>query len=154
MRPEPCAKEEPLVTESEILQGLFASIQTVLSLFSMFFTMTSAYIAGLYLFLNRAPLVLRLLAFALLSIGLIFLGGSAATLQRMQEGLFAAWSKLPAPIISIAELRNPIAVQLPLPGISMQEIGVAIGWIAASSVYLALGYLTFFYRWTHRSAER
>lgn len=137
------------VTESEILQGLFASIQTVLSLFSMFFAMTSAYIVGLYFFLNRAPLALRLLAFLLLSIGLAFLGGSAATLQRMQEGLFAAWSKLPAPMISVAELRNPIPVTLPMPGISMQEIGVAIGWVTATSVYLALGYLTFFYRWAH-----
>jgi hypothetical protein len=31
--------------------------------------------------------------------------------------------------------------------VSMQEIGVAIGWITALSVYLALGYLTFLHRW-------
>lgn len=142
------------MTESEILQGLFASIQTVLSLFSMFFAMTSAYIVGLYFFLNRAPLALRLLAFLLLSIGLVFLGGSAATLQRMQEGLFAAWAKLPAPMIPVAELRNPIPVALPVPGISMQEIGVALGWVTAASVYLALGYLTFFYRWARADVER
>jgi hypothetical protein len=141
------------MTESEILQGLFASIQTVLSLFSMFFTMTSAYIAGLYFFLNRAPLALRLLAFLLLSIGLAFLGGSAATLQRMQEGLFNAWEKLPTPAITVAELRNPLPLQLPVEGISMQEIGVAIGWVTAASVYLALGYLTFFYRWSHANMK-
>jgi hypothetical protein len=33
----------------------------------------------------------------------------------------------------------------------MQEIGVAIGWITACGVYLALAYLTFIYRW--RGAE-
>jgi hypothetical protein len=118
----------------------------------MFFTMTSAYIAGLYFFLHRAPFALRLLAFGLLSIGLVFLGGSAATLQKMQEGLFRAWAKLPAPIISISELRNPVSVTLPLDDISMQEVGVALGWITAGSVYLALAYLTFIYRWGPRNA--
>jgi hypothetical protein len=140
------------VSESEILQALYSSIAAVMALFSMFFTMTSAYIAGLYFFLHRAPLALRLLAFGLLSIGLVFLGGSAATLQKMQEGLFGAWAKLPAPMISITELRNPIPMTLPIPGISMQEVGVAIGWITASGVYLALAYLTFIYRWGPRDA--
>lgn len=138
------------MSESEILQALYSSIAAVMTLFSMFFTMTSAYIAGLYFFLYRAPFALRLLAFGLLSIGLVFLGGSAATLQKMQEGLFLAWARLPAPIISITELRNPIALPLPIPGLSMQEIGVAIGWITACSVYLALAYLTFIYRWAPR----
>jgi hypothetical protein len=141
------------MSESEIMQGMFASVQLVLTLFSMFFTMTSAYIAGLYFFLNRAPLALRLLAFALLSIGLVFLGGSAATMQRMQQALFGAWAKLPSPILTIAELRNPIAIDLKLPGgITMQEIGVGIGWLTAVCVYLALGYLTFFYRWRPHDA--
>ena len=141
------------VSESEILQALYSSISAVMTLFSMFFTMTSAYIAGLYFFLSRAPLALRLLAFGLLSVGLVFLGGSAATLQKMQEGLFVAWARLPAPMISITELRNPIPMPLPIPGISMQEIGVAIGWITACGVYLALAYLTFVYRWTPQSTD-
>jgi hypothetical protein len=69
----------------------------------------------------------------------------------MQQGLFTAWERLPAPMISITELRNPIPLAVPIPGISMQEIGVAIGWITACGVYLALAYLTFIYRW--RGAE-
>ena len=76
------------------MQALIGSIQVVVSVFSMFFAITSAYIAGLYFFLNRAPLSLRLLAFFLLSVGLAFLGGSALIQQRLQEGLFAAWAKL------------------------------------------------------------
>lgn len=139
------------VSESEILQGLFSSINAVMTLFSMFFTMVSAYIAALYFFLNRAPFALKLLAFALLSIGLVFLGGSAATIQRILDGLYGAWAKLPQPIVSIEALRNPIALPslpgLSRVGISMQEIGVAIGWVTALSVYLALGYLTFLHRW-------
>lgn len=134
------------MTEAELMQGLFASVQAVLSLFSMFFAMISAYIAGLYFFLNRAPLALRLLAFFLLSIGLLFLGGAAAIQQRMQDGLLAAWTKLPAPALSVDRLRNPMDVPLPH-GWSLQEVGVAVGWATAVSVYLALGYMTFVYRW-------
>ena len=84
------------MSEAEIVQALLASIQVVIGVFSMFFATVSAYIAGLYFFLNRAPLALRLLAFLLLSIGLVFLGGSALIQQRMQEELFAALAKLPA----------------------------------------------------------
>jgi hypothetical protein len=134
------------MSEAELVQGLLGSIQVVISVFSMFFAMTSAYIAGLYFFLNRAPLSLRLLAYLLLSIGLLFLGGSAAVQQRLQENLFAAMGKLPNAVVAVDALRNPIAVSLPQ-GLSLQEVGIAIGWATALSVYLALGYLTFFYHW-------
>ena len=65
------------MTEAEIMQAFLASGQVVISLFSMFFAMISAYIAGLYFFLNQAPVALRLLAFVLLSVGLVFLGAAA-----------------------------------------------------------------------------
>ena len=50
------------MTESELLQAIYASTQTIISLFSMFVTIVSGYIAGLYLFLKDAPLAMRLLA--------------------------------------------------------------------------------------------
>jgi hypothetical protein len=141
------------VSEAEIMQGLLTSIQVVINVFSMFFAMISAYIAALYFFLNRAPLALKLLAFLLLTIGLFFLGFSALTEQRIQVGLFAAWAKLPSATIPVDRLRNPLPVPTWLPpGWSLQDIGVAIGWVTASSVYLALGILTFLYRWEHRGA--
>ena len=49
------------MTESEIMQAFLTSGQVVVSLFSMFFAMISAYIAGLYFFLNHAPIALRFL---------------------------------------------------------------------------------------------
>jgi hypothetical protein len=135
------------------MQALIGSIQVVVSVFSMFFAIVSAYIAGLFLFLNRAPLCLRLLAFFLLSVGLVFLGGSALIQQKVQEELFAAWAKLPSPAIAVEALRRPVALALP-GGMSVQDAGVFIGWITALSVYLALAYLTFFYRWQPRGAAR
>ena len=111
-----------------------------------FCTITSGYIAGLYLFLNRAPFALRLLAFCLLTIALLFLGGAAAIQQGAQDAIIAAWAKLPSPTIPVDVIQNP----LPLPqlkGLPLKEIGTVFGWLAAISVYLSLAYMTFIYRW-------
>lgn len=143
------------MNEAEILEGLFEAIQAVLTIFSMFFTMVSAYLAALYLFLNRAPLALRFMAFVLLSIGLMFLGGTAAVVQTMQNSLFATWDKLPNPSFALAPLRNPLPVEVAqmLP-FSQQELGVGIGWTVALAVYVALAYMTFIYRWPHAAEEK
>ena len=141
------------MSEAEVMQGVFSSIQVVISLFSTFFAMISAYIAGLYFFLNRAPFALKLLAFFLLSIGLVFLGGAAITQQRLQMGLFAAWGKLPSPAIAVdSVLRNPFPGSLPA-GWSLYDVGVNIGWLTGLCVYLALGYMTFLYRWKMEAAQ-
>lgn len=135
------------MSEAEVMQGVFSSVQVVISLFSTFFAMISAYIAGLYFFLNRAPLALKLVAFFLLSIGLVFLAGAALSQQRLQVGLLAAWAKMTSPAIAVdAVLRNPFPVSLPL-GWSFYDVGVNVGWLTALCVYLALGYMTFFYPW-------
>lgn len=136
------------MSEAEILQGLFSAIGSIITIFSLFFTMVSGYLAALYLFLNRAPTGLRLVAFVLLSIGLVFLGGSAAVVQTMQNGLFAAWENIPSPAFHLQEIRNPLPVALSdvLP-FSQQQFGVGVGWSVAFSVYLVLAYLTFLYRW-------
>jgi hypothetical protein len=134
------------MSESEIMQAFLASGQVVISLFSMFLAMISAYIAGLFFFLNRAPVALRLLAFALLSIGLVFLGTAAAIQQRLQDDLSVAWTKIPSPIFSVAALSNPFSLPLPY-GWSLRDVGTGLGWATGASVYLALGYMTFVYRW-------
>lgn len=145
------------MSEAEIVQGLFTAIQTVLNIFSMFFAIVSGYVVALYLFLARAPLALRLIAFALLSTGLLFLGGTAAVVGQMQNMLFAAWAKLGSPLLDIGDLRNPL--KLPIPElvtaqISQQELGVAIGWTVAMAVYLVLAYMTFIYRWPDHVFQR
>jgi hypothetical protein len=123
----------------------------VISLFSTFFAIISAYIAGLFFFLNRAPVALKLLAFFLLSVGLVFLGGAAITQQRLQVGLLAAWGRVSTPAVAIGDvLRNPFAISLPA-GWSIYELGLIVGWLTALFVYLALGYMTFFYRWKSES---
>ncbi len=135
------------MNESDILQNLFDAITAILTVFSLFFAIVSGYIAALYFFLARAPFLLRAMAFLLMSIGLVFLGGTATVIGRIQEGLFAAWDRLERPIVPLHDLRNPVPGMQLAGGISQQELGVGIGWAVAVTVYLALFYLTFVYRW-------
>ena len=135
------------MTEAELLGGLFDALQTILTLVSLFFAIVSGYIAGLYFFLARAGLFLRLLAFGLLTIGLSFLGGTALVVGSMQEGLLKAWGALPSPVIPVQGLRNPMPFETGLP-FSQQELGVVTGWITGVAVYAALAYLTFLHDWS------
>jgi hypothetical protein len=138
---------EPSMTQAELLAGLFSALQTILTLVSLFFAIVSGYIAGLYFFLARAGFLLRALAFGLLTIGLSFVGGTAAVVQSMQEGLLQAWSAVPSPVIPVDALRNPMPLSSGLP-LSQQELGVVTGWIIGVGVYAALFYLTFVYDWS------
>lgn len=140
------------MSETDILQNLFDAISAILTVFSLFFAIVSGYVAALYFFLARAPFMLRAMAFLLMSIGLVFLGGTATVVGRIQDGLFAAWDRLERPIVPLQDLRNPVP-GLQLAGISQQEIGVGIGWVVAVTVYLALFYLTFTYRWPETRRE-
>ncbi len=135
------------MSEAEILNGLFSSLQTILSIVSLFFAIVSGYIAALFFFLARAGLFLRVLAFSLMTIGLSFLGGTAAVVQSMQEGLLQAWGRLPQSVIPVESLRNPMPVSSSLP-LSQQELGVVTGWIIGIGVYAALAYLTFLHDWS------
>ena len=126
------------MNESEILQGLFNAIDAVMAIFSLFLTMVSGYLAALWFFLNRAPLALRLMAFGLLSIGLVFLGGSAAVVQTMQDNLFASWAKLPNPTFDINLLRNPLPITFAdVMPMSQQKLGVGIVLSFSLAFYLA-----------------
>lgn len=64
------------MNEASILQSLFDGIDAVLAVFSTFFAIVSVYATGFYFFLARAPLLLKSVAFSMLSIGLVFLGGT------------------------------------------------------------------------------
>lgn len=138
------------MSEAEILERMFDAIGSVLSVFTVFFSLISGYLAALYLFLAQAPLLLRTVAFGLLSVGLVFLGGTAAVIQKLQDGLFVAWEKLEKPTLAITEIRNPLPVDAAALGVSQQQVGVAVGWAVAFAVYLVLAYLTFLYRWPER----
>lgn len=145
------------MTEADILALSFSANEAVSGLFSIFFGMVSAYIAGLYFFLNRAPLTLKLIAFALLTMGFLFIGQSMAGIESRLFGLVRAWETIGTPTTGIVAL-NKLSLPLPLrdlfdaTGIQLADYdgnrwGMYSGWLLSVLVYVALAYATFVYRW-------
>ncbi|MFY0614505.1 MAG: hypothetical protein JXQ99_23445 [Hyphomicrobiaceae bacterium] len=145
------------MTEAEILQLSFSANEAVASLFSIFFGMVSAYIAGLYFFINRAPATIKVIAFTLLTMGFLFIGQSMSGIELRILGLVRAWAELQQTATGISQLNNPM---LPVPvrdllnsyGVHVASyggtrLGIYSGWVLSMLVYLALLYATFFYRW-------
>ncbi len=116
------------------------------SVVSVSFGLISAYIVGLWLFLRRAPFVLRFLSFALLTCGLAFMGALTGGLNGLLLGTERAWLKLPATSVEIASFGG----ERPdfLLGLSLYEASAVLGGAAFGAIYVALFYLTFFYRWS------
>ena len=145
------------MTEAEILQLSFDANEAVASLFSIFFGVTSAYLAGLYFFIHKAPLTVKLIAFALLTSGFIFIGQAMSGIEIRIFGLIQAWQELKQTTTGIPHLGNPL---LPVPvrdlldhyGIQLvvyegARAGSYVGWAVATMAYIALFYATFLYRW-------
>lgn len=133
------------MSEAEIIEVRWLGAGFILSLFSVFFGIVSAYVAGLYFFLSKSAFALRLLAFFVLTMGFLFLGGMAISVTDIIEVMISAWDKLAIPLDSTQWVRGFI-VQF---GGSLQlyKIGAVLGWAVAFIVYLSLFFLTFFYRW-------
>lgn len=133
------------MTEAELLELSNEATSNILHILSVAFGLVSAYIAGLYLFLRRAPLALRFVAFVLLSIGLAFLGVVAYGVHGMLTGMDVAWRALPetaSGIVSFGGERPAV-----LGGFSIYETAVILGFGVFGLVYMALAWLTFLYRW-------
>src|SRR5215475_10968585 len=133
------------MTEAEILANAVQGAQAATAIYSLFFAIVSAYIVGLYLFLNKAPSGLRFVAFVLLTVSFAVLGGLAANLQHLGEGMHNAWLKLPQKSTGMDVLGPPIIVQsIFLDG---RVAAARAAWVLGGVVYIALAYLTFVYRW-------
>jgi hypothetical protein len=129
------------MTEAEISNQLVALSGLALSGISVFFTLFSAYVVALYFFLHQAPFVMRLIVFVFLSLAVLYLGMLANDMSNHALGLHRALEELSA--------SKPLTAggQALLHG---GDSNVDLHWmnIAGLAVnYLALLYLTFFYRW-------
>lgn len=138
------------MTEAEILSVRSDLAALVISVVSVSFGMISAYIAGLWLFLREAPFALRLLAFVLLTAGLLFMGSFTWGLNDLLIGTDRAWAKLTHPATEISGFGNWRPEWLG--GLTLYEASVVLGSFAFGAIYLSLGYLTFIYRWPGATA--
>lgn len=145
------------MTEAEILQLSFSANEAVTNLFSTFFAIVSAYLAGLYFFIHKAPATMKLIAFLLLTIGFVFIGQAMSGIEMRILGLVKAWDGLGETATGIAQLNNP---SLPIPLRDMlaatglqfavydgNRLGIYLGWALSLLVYVALFYATFIYSW-------
>lgn len=133
------------MSEAEIIEVRLLGGAFILSLFSVFFGIVSAYIAGLYFFLNRATPTLRLLAFFVLTMAFLFLGGVALSVSDVIEVMNSAWLKLDIPRDDTQVLRGWL---MGFGGsFTLYYVGALVGWAVAFMIYVALGYMTFGYRW-------
>lgn len=136
------------MSEADLLAMSIDGTDAIVQLVAAAFTIISAYIAGLYFFLRRAPLPLRLAAFGLVSITLAFLGMLAFGLFGVLVGADTAWRVLPETVSGVESLGG---VRPPwLGGLSFYEAGATLGYGAFGLIYLALAYVTFVYRWQER----
>ena len=152
------------MTEAEVLALSFGANEAVASLFSIFFGMVSAYIAGLFFFIHRAPMTIKVTAFALLTLGFIFVGQAMSGIEVRILGLVEAWEGLERTVSGIERLNNPIVPMpvrdvLEMQGIAVPDfegnrIGIYIGWALSAFVYLALFHATFLYRWPETGTGR
>jgi hypothetical protein len=139
---------EKHVSKAELMEARWLGASFILSLFSVFFGVVSAYIAGLYFVLSKATLALRMLAFFVLTMGFLFLGGMAISVTDLIEVMAVGWDSVDIPLAK-GQVVRAFITQI---GGSMQIyfVGALLGWAVAFIVYIALAYLTFFYRWPDR----
>jgi hypothetical protein len=145
----------PELSLLDVTQLRIMAADTVLSVVSIVFGIISAYITGLFFFLNRAPLMLRSLAFALMSIGIFFVGAIALAVSPVAGGLVG-----PGRPIDQTAGATIAAIQAGefVPAVSLMQMpigylaGLIIGLSLFAAVYLALLYMTFFYRWPQTDA--
>lgn len=136
--------------EDALLELAMEGVGVVIALVSTAFGIISAYIAGLFFFLRRAPFTLRFAAFGLLSVTLAFMGLLALGLLGILGGADEAWRALESTVSGV----NSLGGERPeiLFGLSVYEAGAGLGFGSFALVYLMLAYMTFFYRWPETNA--
>ena len=137
------------MTEADILSVRNELTDMVISIVSVSFGMVSAYIVGLWLFLKRAPLILRALSFIVFSFGLAFMGALTIGLHELLLGTERAWSKLAK---SATEIPGFGSAPIEALGLTQYEAAACLGALAFLAIYVALFFLTFLYRWPEDKA--
>jgi hypothetical protein len=132
------------MTEADILSVRNELTDLVVSVVSVSFGMISAYIVGLWLVLKRAPFILRALSFVVFSFGLAFMGALTIGVHELLLGTERAWNKLSKTATEIPGFGSDPIEAL---GLTQYEAAACLGALAFLAIYLALFFLTFFYRW-------
>jgi len=136
------------MTEADIADQIIQMMNLTLQGMGVVFTMVSAYVVALYYFLFRAPLVLKICAFAfftlIVALFVFFMLGAFDHGAAINRALAELAQKGPLSPIGQAALKRGTLGTASID----QELRLSIE-VAFGLVYLSLFYLTFFHRWTH-----
>ncbi len=138
------------MTESEVIEQLVEFQNILLTGVTVYFTIISAYLVGLYAFLDEAGFLLKFFAFLFLSVTLVFLGALFFGAANFQGGLVEA-------LREIAEGANlsPAGQAALANADSGIDQHIRNAFLAASGgFYLALAVLTFWNGWRKSSHLR
>ncbi|MEE2567500.1 hypothetical protein [Hyphobacterium marinum] len=133
------------MTEAEVVPLLIEFMHVLLAGISVYFTIVSAYVVGLYAFLVRANIVLKVVAFLFFTLIFFFLMQFNYGAGVFQRGLVEVLAGLETTTgLSAA---GQTALDSARSGLNAKVRTVM--WLGSLATYLALFYLTFFHRWSH-----
>jgi len=137
-----------VMSEAEVVAAFATLGQAFLAGLQAAFAIILAYIVALYFFLGRAPLVMRIVAFAFFSSTLAVLGLYLAGAKAYGDGIAVALAEMEAKT-SLSTLGKVVLWLINDPqAYLLLYASLGIGLTA----YATLFYLTFFYRWTSEPA--
>ena len=133
------------MTEAEVIEQLVEFQNVLLTGVTVYFTIMSAYVVGLYAFLDEAGFLLKFFAFLFLTVSLMFLGALFFGAANFQNGLVDVLRELDASEATRLSPAGRAALANADSGID-QHIRTA--FLAASGgFYIALAVLTFWNGW-------
>lgn len=138
------------MNEAQLTAQLLTTNEIFFTGVSLGFTIYSAYILGLFWFLHRAGLLLKMVAFALLTLCTALIAIASFGIVRHAQGVTLSLKEL--------DKTEPLS-QLGTMAISETADGVS-GLISLGGgslilfIYFGALYLTFFYRWDSLNREK
>lgn len=133
------------MTEAEVIEQLVEFQNVLLTGVTVYFTIMSAYVVGLYAFLDEAGFLLKFFAFLFLTVSLMFLGALFFGAANFQNGLVDVLRELDAGDATRLSPAGRAALANADSGID-QQIRTAF-LVASGGFYIALAVLTFWNGW-------
>jgi hypothetical protein len=137
------------LTEADVIPLLIEFMHVLLAAISIYFTIVSAYVVGLYAFLARASLLLKIVAFLFFTLIFFFLMQFNYGAGMFQRGLVDTLAVME----QVGELSpaGQTALDSARDGLN-QKVRMVL-WLGSAATYLALFYLTFFHKWNYLMGE-
>ena len=140
------------MTEAEAIEQLVEFQNVLLTGVTVYFTIISAYIVGLYAFLDEAGFLLKFFAFVFLTVSLVFLGALFFGAANFQAGLVDVLRDIDANQATALSPAGRAALANADSGIDNHIRNAFLG--ASGGFYLALAVLTFWNGWRKTSHLR